>query len=395
MEKFLSRLEAGLRLAKKLTKSGEKKPLVLVLPRGGIPMAAGIAQHLGAPLNILAVKKIGAPLNPEVAVGAVSEDGKPIFNEPLIARYGMDREKIQEIAELKTREVREQVAKFRRHVPAPSLAGQHIILVDDGLATGATMEAAVRVLRGHKVKSIHIAVPIASRESYFKFKDTVEELTTLIVPSTFSSVGEWYEDFHQVEDDEAIRLLRSVRPREPIDIEIERLARPLATDADLASLAAQIAHARIVMLGEATHGTRKFYEIRRKLSQILMQDHGFNLIAVEGDWPDCQELNKYIRNGRGGRAKDVMHRFRRWPTWMWANEETSLLIEWLRKKKVEFFGLDVYSLFESIEIVRRYAEKMHPETAARLMERYDCFEPFARNEAAYARTPSPSQRSAP
>lgn len=142
---------------------------------------------------------------------------------------------------------------------------------------------------------------------------------------------------------------------------------------------------RTRLLGEATHGTQEFYNIRRYISERLIQDHGFNFIAVEGDWPDCQKLNDYIQSGQGESAQKIMRQFQRWPTWMWANEETAGLIEWMRNYRASFYGLDVYSLFESLDYVKEFARKLDPEMAQSVLQGYACFDPFERNEKAYAR----------
>ncbi len=168
--------------------------------------------------------------------------------------------------------------------------------------------------------------------------------------------------------------------------EIIRAAVPLKQKQQLDQLVEKIASSRIVMLGEATHGTSEFYEWRRLISQRLIENHGFSFIAVEGDWPDCWRLNRYIETGNGKSAKEVMKSFNRWPTWMWANEESERLIEWMKVHGGHFYGLDVYSLFDSIEVVRAYARRLSPALASSLMEAYQCFDTFGRNEKAYAKS---------
>ena len=118
---------------------------------------------------------------------------------------------------------------------------------------------------------------------------------------------------------------------------------------------------KVVMLGEATYGTHEFYNIRRQISERLIQNHGFKFIAVEGDWPDCQKLNHYIQTGLGGSAREVMAQFHRWPTWLWANDETAALIEWIKNYKAGFYGLDVYSQFDSMDHVIKFAAKQDPK----------------------------------
>ncbi|MEO5971696.1 MAG: erythromycin esterase family protein [Bdellovibrionia bacterium] len=171
-------------------------------------------------------------------------------------------------------------------------------------------------------------------------------------------------------------------------------SRPLWKEIDLKPLIDKIRHAKVVMLGEATHGTHDFYEWRRLISEWLIVKHGFRFIAVEGDWPPCWELNRYIHSKNGGSARSVLQHFNRWPTWMWANTEIIRLAEWMKShnrvvsdaKKIGFLGLDVYSLFESIDAVLSQLEEINPFLARRARILYECFDPFKRDEKAYARS---------
>jgi erythromycin esterase-like protein len=172
-----------------------------------------------------------------------------------------------------------------------------------------------------------------------------------------------------------------------------RLARPFASREDLTPLIEQLRGKRVVMLGEASHGTHEFYEWRRVISEALILDHGFRFIAVEGDWPPAWHLNEYVHGGEDSAEKYLSH-FSRWPTWMWANRETAELARWLRSyndnvapgRMAGFYGLDVYSLFESIDAAVEQVHKISPFLARRMRTRYECFEPFERNEKLYARS---------
>ena len=160
---------------------------------------------------------------------------------------------------------------------------------------------------------------------------------------------------------------------------IRTSSRPLRHPHDLDPLLDRIGDARCIMLGEATHGTSEFYTWRTEISRRLIREKGFSFIAVEGDWPDCYRVNRYIKGypDSGRSADDVLHAFERWPTWMWANEEVVELAEWLRgwnerqpdERKVGFYGLDVYSLWESMDVVTRYLERVDPQLAARARRR--------------------------
>jgi putative phosphoribosyl transferase len=188
------------------------RPVVLALPRGGLPVAAEVANALEAPLDILAVKKIGAPGHEELAVGAVSEEGPPFFNEDILEilknHYGVSRASIEQKAAWKKQEVELQMAHFRKIRAPVSVQGRNVILVDDGLATGATMEAAVRVLRMRGAKRIVVAVPVAAGDSMKRLLPQVDDFAILLAPEEFFAVADYYQDFTQVEDAEAEALLR-------------------------------------------------------------------------------------------------------------------------------------------------------------------------------------------
>ena len=167
---------------------------------------------------------------------------------------------------------------------------------------------------------------------------------------------------------------------------IHEKSHKLSTLADLDPLMKEIGDARYVLLGEASHGTHEYYTWRAHITKRLITEKNFSMIGVEGDWPDCYRLNRYIKGypGSGGSAREVLHAFNRWPTWMWANWEIVALSEWLRKhnlnlpanKKIGFYGLDVYSLWESMEAITAYLEKTDPAALKSVRAAMDCFEPF-------------------
>jgi erythromycin esterase len=164
---------------------------------------------------------------------------------------------------------------------------------------------------------------------------------------------------------------------------------------DLDPLMERIGNARYVLLGEASHGTSEYYTWRRQLSQRLIREKGFSFIAVEGDWPDCYRVNRYAKAypDSGSSAREVLHAFDRWPTWMWANEEVVSLIEWLRRhneglppdERVGFYGLDVYSLWDSMHLVLSYLERVDGSAVAAARRAFACFEPYAEDVQDYAR----------
>jgi erythromycin esterase len=175
--------------------------------------------------------------------------------------------------------------------------------------------------------------------------------------------------------------------------EIQALATPLADGEDLDPLIEAIGDSKYVLLGEASHGTSEFYTWRAEISRRLIDEKGFSFIAVEGDWPDCYSVNRYVKCLDGYTAEQVLHAFARWPTWMWANREIVDLVEWIRKHntglpeelEVGFYGLDVYSLWESMHAVLEYLERMDPELARNARRAYACFEPYEEDAQEYAR----------
>jgi erythromycin esterase-like protein len=184
---------------------------------------------------------------------------------------------------------------------------------------------------------------------------------------------------------------------------IHGLEHPLHSDADLDPLLDRIGDARFVLLGEASHGTADYYNWRAHISKRLITEKGFTVIAVEGDWPDCYRVNRYVKDfaDSGGNARDVLHAFSRWPTWMWANEEIVELVEWLRqhndgekeRNKVGFYGLDVYSLWDSLHAVIDYLGRKDPAALAAARRAFRCFQPYGDEGAEYARAAAMAPKS--
>lgn len=191
-------------------------------------------------------------------------------------------------------------------------------------------------------------------------------------------------------------LADSAPPTTPELLDAVRLlSRPLRSPADLDPLVDRVGDARYVLLGEASHGTHEYYTWRAALSRRLIEEKGFSFIAVEGDWPDCYRVNRYVKGftGSGDSAREVLHGFERWPTWMWANEEIVALAEWLRvyndrlpeTKQVGFYGLDVYSLWDSLYQVLGYLGKHIPSALPAARRAFQCFEPYGEDVQEYAR----------
>jgi erythromycin esterase-like protein/predicted phosphoribosyltransferase/predicted alpha/beta-hydrolase family hydrolase len=609
---FSNRKQAGRLLSGKLLNYRRTPCVVLALPRGGVPVAAEVAAALEAPLDVLLVRKIGAPFQTELAIGAICEDQEPVWNHSILSQIGYEPEDLQPAVAREKSKILQQRDLFRNGQALPDVHGKVVIVVDDGLATGATMAAAVKYMKTKGAEKIVVAVPIAATSTIRKLQAEVGEIIAQESIEDLMSVGQWYSDFTQVSNNEVLALLKDFRqgavserrtrdlhiPLETVTLEgiittvpamkalivfahgsgssrlsprnqkvaeelneagfgtllfdlltepefkdrnnvfniellsqrliavtrwlrqqpgfkevqigffgastgsaacihatsrlnaedgvyalVSRGGRPdlageslefvetpvlllvggqdyevlelnrhaqkrlrnskllvvagathlfeepgtleevsqqavqwfelhlktkqpekkpqkplsletatgqamikLRSEKDLNPLLNAIKDSRVVMLGEASHGTHEFYEMRSLISKRLIKDYGFNFIAVEGDWPDAYRLNRYIQAGEGKNAREVLMHNHRWPTWMWANEEIVKLAEWMRNHRAGFFGLDVYSLFESIDEVVNYVKKNNPDLAQIIQQRYACFTPFEGDEISYARS---------
>lgn len=605
MERIENRNIAGRMLAEKISALKLHSPIVIALPRGGVPVGYEIAAALNCSLDVTMTKKIGAPQNPELAIGAVGEDGTAILNQELLQHLNIEKALLKKLTVAKTKEISQQIKKFRPGKLRETLNGKDVIVVDDGLATGATMIAALQVLRKQSPRKIIVALPVAPEDSIQELKSAADEVICLMTPKNFVAVGLWYENFEQVTDEEVIHLLeesklnqsafreqevmiedgqqsvtgdltlvnnskgliifahgsgssrksprnqyvatelnkigfstllfdlltddeannranvfnipllarrlilatnkvaamtetknlpigyfgastgagaaimaaaqgtqkifavvsrggrpdlasdalkkitspcllivggndeptlslnreashqikscelvivpgathlfeeegaltevvehasswflfqvngdRTSHPTEIVVAELKKKAIPFHGDTSLDTLIEQIAKSRIVMLGEATHGTHEFYALRRLISERLIRKHHFKFIAVEGDWPDFQNVNRYIHSDTKGGAANILSQFSRWPTWMWANDDIVHLVDFLKKEKVPLYGLDVYSLFESIEAVKEYALAKDLNLSLTVEGAYACLNPFQKDEKEYAR----------
>lgn len=205
---FADRVEAGIALGRALSAyRGRKNTLVLGLPRGGIPVAWEAAKAIGAPLDVLVVRKLGMPGHEELALGAIAWGGVMHLNEELIAEAGVTREEIEQVIGRERIELERRQREFRHDRPLPSIQGKCVILVDDGLATGATMHAAAAAIRKLEPEIIVLAVPVAPIQTIQEFGGQVDQVICLLTPDPFGAVGRWYESFPQLEDREVIEIL--------------------------------------------------------------------------------------------------------------------------------------------------------------------------------------------
>jgi putative phosphoribosyl transferase len=206
--RFRNRAEAGRALARALSQYGGRDDVVvLALPRGGVPVGYEVAKELGAPLDVFLVRKLGVPGHEELAMGAIATGGVLVLDERVLRWLGINEDQIQKTLARELDELRRREAAYRDGLPLPDLKGKTVILVDDGLATGASMQAAAGAVRRHEPARIVIAVPVASRATCDRFRDEVDEVVCAVTPEPFYAVGNWYEDFSQTSDDEVRELL--------------------------------------------------------------------------------------------------------------------------------------------------------------------------------------------
>jgi putative phosphoribosyl transferase len=206
--RFRDRAEAGRALARALSHyAGRDDVIVLALPRGGVPVAAEVAKELAAPLDVFVVRKLGVPGHEELAMGAIASGGVLVLDDGVLRWLGISEEQLQRALTRELDELRRREAAYRNGRPLPDLKGKTVILVDDGLATGASMQAAARAVRRHQPARIVIAVPVASRATCDQFRDDVDEVVCAVTPEPFYAVGNWYEEFSQTSDEEVRELL--------------------------------------------------------------------------------------------------------------------------------------------------------------------------------------------
>jgi putative phosphoribosyl transferase len=209
---FQDRHDAGRQLVPKLQAyKDHKETIVLGLARGGVVTAAEIADGLHLPLNVIVVRKIGAPGNEELALGAITETGEGIFNDHLISLLGVSSDYLKREIEKQKALAKKRVEMYQANCPVVDVKGKIIILVDDGIATGASMRVAIKSIRASKAKKIVLAVPVAAPDSLKKMEKDVDEVVCLSAPSFFEAVGAFYRVFDQTSDEEIIRLLSKAK----------------------------------------------------------------------------------------------------------------------------------------------------------------------------------------
>jgi putative phosphoribosyl transferase len=212
MALFKDRVDAGIKLAKELSKYANLSDvLILALPRGGVPVAFEVAKELNVKMDVFIVRKLGVPGNEELAMGAIASDNIRVLNEDVVRSFQIPERVINMVTENERRELERRERTYRGDRPNPEIRGSTIILIDDGLATGATMRAAAAALKTKNPAKIVIAVPTAARDTCEFFRREVDEVICVSTPEPFYGVGAWYEDFSQTTDKEVCELLDKAR----------------------------------------------------------------------------------------------------------------------------------------------------------------------------------------
>lgn len=214
---FRDRHHAGVTLASKLLEyAGVFNILVLALPRGGVPVAYEVAKALDLPLDVLLVRKLGLPSHEELAMGAISTGGTQVINDEILARYNVSHTALEEVLSFEQLELTRRNSLYRQDQPPPKVKEKTIIVIDDGLATGATMMAAIKALREMEAATIIVACPVGAADTFIKLNALADKVVCLHMPEPFVGVGQWYDDFSQTSDQQVLDLLgKSKKPRSP------------------------------------------------------------------------------------------------------------------------------------------------------------------------------------
>jgi len=210
---FIDRVDAGKRLASALADFSGKNGLVLAIPRGGVVVGSEIAKALKLPLDVTIPRKIGAPNNLELAIGAVAEDGTAIIDDRLVAYLGVTREYIKEESARQKLEIERRLKTYRQDKSYPNLKGLDVIVVDDGIATGSTMKAALASVKNRGATSVTVAVPVGPPSTLHELEKIANRVVCLYTPEYFQAIGQFYADFSQTDDEEVIKLLKESKQK--------------------------------------------------------------------------------------------------------------------------------------------------------------------------------------
>ncbi len=272
---FRDRVDAGKRLGERCLGYRDRSPLVLGMPRGGVPVAAQVADALDAPLDVLVARKLGAPFQPELGLGAIAPDGVRVLNRRLIDMLGVAPEAIEEVAAREALELSRRLALYRGNRPPLTVAGRTVLLVDDGVATGYTVRAGIRWLRSRPgLAGLVLAVPVIAAATAREIRPEVDDLVALATPDDLQAIGAWYEDFSQTSDEEVTGLLAVAASRSPAPAasRVEReVAIPLPAGARLVGDLVVPAGARGIVVFAHGSGSGRKSPRNRRVAETIQQ----------------------------------------------------------------------------------------------------------------------------
>jgi predicted phosphoribosyltransferase len=300
LNKYRDRVMAGDILAENLAGKNIQNAVVLGIPRGGVVVAARVAGKLGLPLDIIIPRKIGSPLNPEAAIGAVTQDGTILVNHYAASLHCVDEDKIQKLAEEQITEIKRRMIKYRGQAEYPDYRGKTIILVDDGIATGFTVMAAIRSIKKmFSPRKMILAVPVAPADTINNFKEEVDDVVCPLVPEDFYAVGQFYQNFDQTTDQEVIDLLyKSEDFKEQLKQEVYSL-KTIALDDDLARL--------------KTNLEKEGYRVVE--SSMAEQADAFVVSGLENNFMNMQDIKtqKKVIDASGKSVQEIINELRNIP----------------------------------------------------------------------------------
>ncbi|MEV7970506.1 erythromycin esterase family protein [Sphaerisporangium sp. NPDC088356] len=393
---FRDRRDAGRALAGLLDHyRGRHDLVVLALPRGGAPAGYEVARALGAPLDVFVARKLGVPGQEDLAMGAIAGEGAIALNDDVIRGLAIPPEVVEHVADWEGREISRWERHFRQDLQPRDVKGRVAILVDDGLATGVSVRAAIKALRRLRPARVVVALPAASEATYEELEVEADEVVCATTPSPFFAADQSYWDFTEVTVEDVRDLLRAsatsaaARARGPGRVEVGAI-RAEATHADEGvpspeALLDLVGDAHLVLMGGSSHGTHEFYAARAAMTRRLIEEKGFCAVAVQADWPDAYRVNRYVQGlSQDAGAEEALRDFQRFPNWMWRNAVMLDFVGWLREHndrvlgghsdKAGFYGLDLYGLHRAMYEVIAYLEGIDPAAADRARERYACFD---------------------
>jgi erythromycin esterase-like protein/predicted phosphoribosyltransferase len=395
---FRDRRDAGRILARLLSSYRQNADVVVVaVPPGGVPVGFEIATALRVPLDIVLTRALGGPGRREPALGAIGPGGVVVLNEDVTRGLRMASEEIERIAEREGRELARSARRFGPDRPGTDLRDKMVIVVDDGLAAGARMRAAVLAVRRLEPARIVVALPAAPESTRRELDEMVDEVVCATTPAPFTAVGASYWELGPIADDEVRRLLRGAAGTTTPDAGAGRRrpdpgilageALPLTDDGPPDDvLQTLVGDAHIVVMGEASNGTHEFAAMRAAVTRRLITKMGFDAVAVAADWTDAYRVNRYVRGlaFHDPTPEHALRGFEGFPSWTWRNAVVLDFIGWLREHNdrvnatggipAGFYGLDLFGLYRSAHEIVGALDRVDPEAAQRARQHFARFD---------------------